>query len=310
MGCSTAGELAGGKMLTGSLAAMLLDHDTIQDAAAVVVENLSGGVNLGPALAHLEAHFQAPATDWDIEKYVGLVLIDGVSGAEEKFIEKLGDSTDVFFVGGSAGDDLKFKSTHVYAQGRSYTDSAVLVLLRVPKGFEILKTQSFRKIGRTLVATAVNEAKRTVIEFNHKPALEAYADALGVPQADAPGRFFQNPLGLMVDGEPYVRSPQRSDGGAIVFYCNVKEGMELEILEAGDIVADTRRAIDARRAHSGKIGGLIDFHCILRTLQLRNENRCDQYGAIFDGLPMVGFSTYGETYLGHLNQTSVMLLFH
>ena len=154
----------------------------------------------------------------------------------------------------------------------------------------------------------MDEARRTVIEFNHQPALSAYAEALGVGPEEAADHFFQHPLGLMVDGEPFVRSPQKAEDGSIVFYCQIKQGMELEVLEATDIVTDTRRAIEDQAA-LGPIAGLIDFQCILRTLQLRQENRCDQYGAIFDGIPNAGFSTYGEAYLGHLNQTSTMLLF-
>jgi len=100
VGCSTAGEIATGQLLTGSIAAMVLDEDVVEDAVAVVLENLSEGVTIRDAFANFEQHFQAPATDWDLEKYVGLVLIDGLSGAEERLMEKLGDATDVLFVGG------------------------------------------------------------------------------------------------------------------------------------------------------------------------------------------------------------------
>jgi hypothetical protein len=308
-GCTTAGEIADGKMLRGSVTAMLLDGEVVADAAAVVVENLSEGVDLQDALQRLESHFHTTPSNWDITEYVGLVLTDGLSGAEERLMEKLGDATDVMFVGGSAGDDLKFEKTHVFAGGQPYQNSAVLVLLRLKSGFEIVKTQSFRPLGRTLVATAVDELRRTVIEFNHQPAREAYAAALGVSPDEVASTFFEHPLGLMVEGEPYVRSPQRLDGDRIVFYCQIKEGMELEVLAATDIVADTRRAIDAQRAAPGGIRGVIDFQCILRTLQLRQEQRCEQYGAIFEGLTAAGFSTYGEAYLGHLNQTSTILVF-
>jgi hypothetical protein len=85
--------------------------------------------------------------------------------------------------------------------------------------------------------------------------------------------------------------------------------MELEVLQATDLVAHTAHAIEARKTTGAPISGIIDFQCILRTLQLREEKRCDDYGAIFAGIPTVGFSTCGEAYLGHINQTSTMLVF-
>jgi hypothetical protein len=308
-GCSTAGEIAGGKMVSESVTAMFLDEEIVGQAATAIVENLRDGVRVGDAFSKMEQQLQAPVSSLDMEKYVGLVLVDGLSGAEESLMEKIGDLTDIFFVGGSAGDDLKFQSTQVMLEGKAYTNAAVLLILELKRGFDIVKTQSFRATGKTLVATQVDEPLRLVAEFDHKPALEAYAQVLGVSPAEAPALFMKHPLGLMVDEDPFVRSPQRVHDRGIVFYCHVKQGMELEVLDATDIVAHTRQAIEARKATGKPISGIIDFQCILRTLQLRGENQCDRYGAIFDGIPTTGFSTYGEAYLGHINQTSTILVF-
>jgi hypothetical protein len=308
-GCSTAGEIAGGKMITDSVAAMFLDEEIVGTAFSAVVQNLRGQVQLDDAFAQLERQVHAPVASLDIEKYVGVVLVDGLSGAEEALMEKLGDAADILFVGGSAGDDLKFQSTHVMAGGKAYSNAAVLLLLEVKHGFDIVKTQSFQPTDKTLVATEVDEPLRMVIQFNHKPAIEAYAEVLGVPPQQAPDYFMRHPLGLMVHGDPFVRSPQHVDNRGIVFYCQIKEGMELAVLNATDIVSHTRQALEARKATGQAISGIIDFQCILRTLQLRAEERCAQYGSIFEGIPSAGFSTYGEAYLGHMNQTSTMLVF-
>jgi hypothetical protein len=309
-GCTSAGELAGGKMLSGSIAAMLLDGETVAAAAVAVVENLRGGARVAGAFAQLEQQLHAPVSSLDIDKYVGIVLADGLSGAEEQLMEKLGDRTDLVFIGGSAGDDVKFERTHVSAGGKTYTNAAVLMLLHVPNGFDVLKTQSFHSTGKTLFANKVNEATRLVMEFNGRPAVDAYAAALGVKPADAAAQFMAHPLGIMVNGDPFVRSPQRVLDGGIVFYCNIGEGVELELLQADDLVDHTRKAIEARKATGLSIAGIIDFQCILRTLQLRAEDHCEPYGALFNGIPMAGFSTYGEAYIGHMNQTSTMLVFH
>ena len=95
----------------------------------------------------------------------------------------------------------------------------------------------------------------------------------------------------------------------MIFYCNIKEGMRLDVMVSADLVGDTRQALAEKLEAAGPIQGLIDFHCILRTLELRQKNLCEAYGAIFSSVPMIGFSTYGEEYIGHINQTSTMLLF-
>ena len=74
----------------------------------------------------------------------------------------------------------------------------------------------------------------------------------------------------MVNGEPYVRSPQQIKGESIVFYCNIKEGTELTLLESTDIIADTQKDLKQKTAIE-KPAGIINFHCILRTLELEEK---------------------------------------
>jgi len=118
----------------------------------------------------------------------------------------------------------------------------------------------------------------------------------------------KNPIGLMLDDEPYVRSPQRIDDSKMVFYCNIKKGMELSVLESTDIINDTRAVVEAKKKEMGGISGIINFHCILRTLDLESHGLLDAYGRLFADIPTVGFSTYGEEYIGHINQTATMLV--
>jgi len=245
----------------------------------------------------------------DPHQYIGLILMDGMSGAEEKLMDKIGDLTNIFFVGGSAGDDLKFTTTYVFANGKAYTNAAVLAILKPATEFSIIKTQSFCSLLKSLVATKVNAAKREVLEFNHKPASQAYAEAVGASVKDAPNYFMSNPVGVMAEGEIFVRSPQQIQGNSMLFYCNVLEGMELTLLDSTDIIADTRQAIENKKRELGSISGIINFHCILRTLDLEKKGLTEAYGNLFVDIPTIGFSTYGEAYLGHINQTSTMVVF-
>lgn len=308
-GCTTSGEIVSGKMLKGSVVAMAISKDTVSDLSVEVIEKINGNIDVKPAFHHFENHFNTPLRKMDLSKYIGLVIIDGLSGKEEVIMERIGDYTDLTFIGGSAGDDLKFQNTQIYANGKSYTNAALLALLHVPGGFDILKTQSFNKLDKKLVVTKALETGREVLEFNGKPAALAYAEAVGTTVLDVPNHFMHHPVGLIIDGEPYVRSPQRVNGKNIVFYCNIPEGTEVTLLESTDIVKDTRRELDAKIKELGSISGVINFHCILRTLELEKKGQTGAYGQVFTDIPTVGFSTYGEEYLGHINQTSTILLF-
>lgn len=81
----------------------------------------------------------------------------------------------------------------------------------------------------------------------------------------------------------------------------------MSLLEAIDIPTGIRKDLDTLQRGSSPIRALIDFHCILRTFELEAKGRKDAYGAVFVDIPTIGFSTYGEEYLGHINQTSTIL---
>jgi hypothetical protein len=274
-----------------------------------VLEHIGTGNPVDRAVAAFDRHSAVPLAAMDPEKYLGIVLVD-LSNAEERLMDRIGDLTNVSFVGGSAGDDLNFAATHVYANGRSYTNAAVLAVVEPGCGFSLIKTQSFVPLPPRLRVTKVNEATREILEFDHQPAAAAYAAAVGTTVADAPRYFMTNPLGIVFDGEPYVLSPQRINGESMHFCCSVKEGMELQLLASTDIIADTRKALEGVRAEQGAISGIINFNCILRTLELRQKGLEEAYGALFADVPTIGFSTYGEQFIGHMNQTAMMIAFH
>lgn len=310
MGCSTAGEIVTGKVLKNSLVAMALDESTIKGAKVAVVKDTKNNIkaNVSNAFAQLCSGCAADINRLSPDEYVGLVLHDGMSGSEERVMNELGDITNIIFIGGSAGDDCKFVSTSLYAEGEVYSNASILALLKPSKGYDIIKTQSFRSTNKKLVATKVNEELREILEFNGRPAAEAYAEAFGVPVEKLPDMFMNHPVGINATGDFYVRSPQQVKNGKVAFYCAVKEGMEVTILEGTDIVEDTKKAVERKQQEIGSIAALVNFHCILRTLQLESEGKTEAYGSIFKDIPTLGFSTYGESYIGHINQTSTILV--
>jgi hypothetical protein len=309
-GCTTAGELVSGSMSKDSIVAMGIGSDVVSNALVTTVPNVAAGTKgIDAAFSAWEKELGTKMLDLDPERWIGIVLVDGLSGAEERVMERIGDLTNVTFIGGSAGDDLAFTKTHVAAHGMASSGSAVLALFECPRGFDIIKTQSFHATRKYLVPTKVDKASREVIEFDGKPAARAYAEALGVAPKELSNQFMSHPLGLMVGGEPYVRSPQQIIGETVRFYCGVDEGVKLAVLDSTDIVKETASDLEAACTRNGGAAGLLNFNCILRTLELEAKGQTEAYGKVFDAVPTAGFSTYGEEYLGHINQTATMLLF-
>ena len=306
VGCTTAGEMITGKMGQDSIVAMAWHKNSLSDLKVEVLENIKSDEEVvAKAFKSFEQLLGKPMKDLDPSQYVGMVMIDGLSGCEEKINDQIGNLTNVLFVGGSAGDDFKFKCTCVLVDGKAYTNAAVLMLLKPANGYTILKTQSFELTDKKLTPTKVDEKRRMVVEFDGKPAAVAYAEALGVTVDDLSNRFSEYPVGLVFDDNNFfVRSPQQVEGTSVIFYCSVKEGLELTILRSKDIVAETSAALQK----FSDMKAIVDFCCCLRFLELSNKKQLKDYSEIFGNIPTVGFSTYGESYIGHINQTSTMLL--
>lgn len=309
IGCTTAGELGTGRMLENSISMIAFGDDDLRSVHVASVDRMGDDGSINAALRSLSESLGSGIAGLDPARYVGLVLHDGMSGAEESVMAALSSATNVPFVGGSAGDDAKFKATWVFVNGQPKSGASALAVIEPSRRFSILKTQSFDVLEQTLKVTDVDEATRTVRSFNGKPAAEEYARAVGTTVAELPQSFMTHPLGVvMPGGEPFVRSPQQLRGTDVVFYCQIKEGMQLRVLQARNIVDDTRRDLRAKVEELGGCSAILNFHCILRTLELKAKKQCEAYGALFTQ-PTCGFSTYGESYIGHINQTSTMVLF-
>jgi len=313
-GCSTAGEIISGNacnkggMYSNSIVAMAFTDEIVEDIKVEVVDELKN-LNLMPAIKSFEDYYQSPFHKLDDTKYFGLIYMDGLSCKEETILETLGDYTNVVFVGGSAGDDLKFEKTIIYANGKYYDNAAVLVLIKSKVGFSFEKIQSFIPTEHTVTATKVDEDNRIIYELDNKPAAEVYANILNTTVEDAPNHFADACLGLMIDDKPYIRSIQKMiDNKALLMYCNVKNNAELKIVKAGNIIADTKKSIEDFKNKYKSISGMLIFDCILRRIELQNKNLLDDYMTVCSDIPTVGFSTYGEALIGHINQTATFLV--
>jgi len=314
IGCSTAGEFTDGHTGVGGVSAVALPEGLLVRSVAALgdlSDDVAGGTDA--AIAAVEAGLGTSLRGLDPARHLGFVLIDGMHAVEELVNERIGNAAPILdVVGGSAGDDLAFASTWVAVGDQVSHRGLALLVAEAGVPFRVVKTCSFTPAGTVLRITKADVPNRTVLEFDGKPAVQAYAEALGLPpeQVDAEV-LMAHPVGLMIDGQPWIRSPQAlTPEGGIRFYAQILDGMEVELMTSGDLVAQTATAIAGARAElGGRTGGAVMFNCILRRLEMDAQQTSQPFLEAFAGIPLAGFHTYGETWLGHVNQTLTGVVF-
>ena len=309
VGCTTSGEFITGKIGYNSIVAMAWSKDSLKELKIELLKNIKTDTQaVAKAFKSLEVSLEKPMKYLDPSRYVGMVIFDGMSGCEEKINDQIGNLTNVPFVGGTAADDLKFVCTYLFLDGKAYPEGAILLLMEPANGFTILKTQSCELTGKKLTPTKVIEDDRKVVEFDYKPAAAAYSEILGVSVDDLPKYFSACPFGLVFDEQNiFIRTAlEIKENLSLRFCCAVKEGLELDIVRATDVLADTRA--DLKKHKINEMKAIVDFHCAYRFIQLDAKNELKEYSELFGNVPTIGFSTYGESYIGHMNETSTMLL--
>ena len=162
LGCTTAGEIISGHMLKNSVVLMAMDGDTVAKVATAPVVTPRGEDSVAEALDTVRSAVLGDAGRADPARHLGLVLHDGLNMTEEAVMSTLTTRTNVPFVGGSAGDDLDFKATHVFVDFEPRQASSVLAMLELRRPFAILKSQSFDVLDTVLEVTDVDEATRTM----------------------------------------------------------------------------------------------------------------------------------------------------
>ena len=307
IGSTSHSEYCNSEYTDHSASIMAMDQESVADVCVQVVEGIDRSVELQDAVKGMEAHFGGSEEIFNnFDKYVGIVLFESGAKAEEVFMDRLGTATDILFVGGSSSA-AENNVSKVYADGKGYANAAVLAVLKTVKGYDVLKTQSACVMSeRKLAVTKSDLHSRILYEFDGRPCGEVYAEVLGVPVSEIQNYFVSNPLGIVADGEIFVRTFNQIQDGGITLHCGIPEGSEINVLKIGDIVADTRQALDNTITYEP--AGVINFNCLYRTFEMLNKNLTADYCALWGRYPSIGFSTGGEAFLGHINETSTVLV--
>lgn len=308
IGCTSHSEYYKNDFSYNTISVMAIDENSVSDVCVQVVENVSDGYDMDEITSKLHSYY---GTYNEIlqhfDKYVGLVLFESSCKIEEEFMDKLGTSTDIMFVGGTSSTTSNGISK-VYADGKTYTNAVVLALLKTVSGYDVLKTQSAVILSdKTYKVTKSDMKNRLLYELDGRDVKEVYAEALGIDKSDIANYFVSNPVGVLANDEIFIRTMNEiQENGGVSLHCAIPENTEIHILKLTDIVKDTEKALNS--AITYEPAGVINFNCLYRTFEMLNKKAEKEYCAIFGKYNSIGFSTSGEAFLGHINQTSTILV--
>ncbi len=308
VGCTTAGEITPTGYATGtlcgvSLASPFLEAHALRLAPLATASRATIEATVAGARSTLDSarHRHPDASAF------ALLLIDGMSIMEEHVAALLAAALDDLpLVGGSAGDDLRFGTTQVLADGVFAPDSAVLLLFVTTLPFTLFKTQHFRATDDRVVITHASPERRLVHEVNGRPAADEYARLVGVSRDRlGPELFSNHPLMLRFGGEYYVRSIQKAhDDGTLTFYCAIDEGVVLRLAHGQNLVENLAAAFGTARRKVPHPVLTLGCDCILRRIEIETNALQAPVNRLLRDNHVLGFSTYGEQFGSlHVNQT-------
>jgi len=230
-----------------------------------------------------------------------LVLPDGFVGGLPGMLHGLYDrmGPDFRYVGGGAGDNLRFYRTYQFTGQRVCTNAvAAAVISGIPTAVGL--GHGWKPVGEPVVV-GETDGKR-VLEIDGRVAVEGYAEHAGPID---PGRFaeigMRCPLGFPdLSGNYLIRDPiSLEPDGAITFVTEVPsrsvgyvmKGDPPELIRAAEQVAVTVRKQFAQ------VRFALCFDCISRYL-LMGEKFAAEFDAIGNalnrGVPLMGALTFGE----------------
>ncbi|TWT15904.1 FIST domain containing protein [Reyranella sp. CPCC 100927] len=307
LGCTTAGEITPVGYRQGTVTGLSLSATHFATSVRLIEPTSSFEIADGRAVTQaLVAEHHVVRRRLTAPRTFALLINDGLSMREEIIVSALGDALgEIPLVGGSAGDNLAFRETSIFLDGRVLTNASLLVLISTDLDFRVFQTQHFQPLDEKIVVTRADPARRLVMEINAEPAADEYARMIGLTRADlTPLIFAAHPLVVRAGGRHYVRAIQRVDDDGLHFFCAIDEGIVLSMARGGDLRANLVSMFDGLRQELGGIEAVIGFDCVLRYVEMEQRQMLRDISRIMAQNHVIGFNTYGEQFgMMHVSQT-------
>jgi hypothetical protein len=302
MGASSAGEFSHSTRGEGSISALALRSDDMQFAIGLG-ENLSAN----PALAAREvARSFAGVTDSPLPYRAALVMTDALAGHTDAVVDELTLATggEYRFFGGGAGDDGKFRKTHVFAGRKAASNAVVALEILSSKPLGVGVSHGWVPAGKAMRVTEADGTR--LVSLNGIPAvehIEEYARQTGqrFDRADPLPFFLHNILGIESGGQFRLRVPLGvEEDGALACAAAVPQGAVIRIMKTSAESA-VMAAQQATRSALEALGGArpsaaFVFDCVATRLRMGNafDDELRSCAELLHPAGFVGCNTYGQ----------------
>jgi hypothetical protein len=304
VGGSSAGEFTGENFNTDSACAVAIYSDEIRFNAGI-----AEGIQSSRKQVAEELHTHLSLSNGQDLKYryhTAMIFADALSGYTDELIGFLTELTtgEYQFFGGGAGDNANFLRTHVFFNGKSYTDAAVILEIGSNKPVGVGISHGWQPISKKMRVTAAEG--RRLISLNARPAVEVYKqhalDTGNIFDIEQPIPFFlSNIIGIEVADGFKLRAPIGLEpDGTIILASDIPVGTSVYIMGSTCDLAK-RAAVEATANALEQLGGhtanvAIFFDCVATRLRMGNEFEMElnEVTETLNGAAFAGCNTYGQ----------------
>jgi hypothetical protein len=307
IGCSAAGEITERGLMQDGIAVLLVASSSSAAKMSYADRLTADTRGVARKLASSVGDLREVAAPADMPHLTTVLLTDGLSGNGERLVSELYDRAQggAQIVGGAAGDDTRFETTHVGAGDRVSSDAAVSMHVFSATPWGVGVNHGLRSTTRPMrVTKALGNA---VIELDGVPAFDVYvkhaaARGITLTRENAASYLIGNELGIhFFDRIIRVRAPLAvGNDGSVTCVAEVPRGSMVSILDGEPesmFAAARSAALEAKEHLDGNpAAGVLLFDCVCRGMILGASfhHEIDAVRSVFGDVPTAGFLTYGE----------------
>ena len=299
VGCTSSGEIAG-PVTTGTAVAVAFGPPGCRFGFELAARLSSGPMRAGQgAVARAIAQLGLTPDELDPRRHVVLTLHDGHAHSAEAFcLGTAATAPRISFVGGVASHAIESPlPPAVFAGGLAHRDAGVVIVLDSALPFEVITSEHMAPTPLRVVVTGADATGRLIHELDGYPAAARWSALVASLGAEPPitnataARF---PFATYIGEKAYVRSIVDVGPVSLRVAAAVDEGAVLRIMQAGDLVASTRAALDGVCARLGPPSAVIAFSCVARHTEADDRGDRAALDQIYAALPLCGFHSFGE----------------